>query len=455
MTKLKTLIAFMVVYALSLSAAVPNLVVRADLDGPVDVIHTQYILRALEQAKEKNAALFLLVMDTPGGLGSSMEQIIKKILSSPMPVAVFVYPPGARAASAGFFILISADIAAMAPGTRTGAAHPIFSFAGMPIGGDTPKGKAKKTKASPSSSSSILLEKVTQDILASIRSVAGIRGRNIKMALAAVKESKSYSNKEALKGKIIDLEANSVPDLLKKLKGREVTRIDGTKTTLEIDHPRVERVNMTEREKFLALITNPNIAFLLGLAGLILLYVEITHTGLVIPGVVGALSLLLAIMGFSYLPITVTGVLLIALAMGLFIAELNIPGFGVLGGLGIVSLALGGIMLVKRTDLGVSVDISVAIGAAAGFGALFLFLSFLVLRSIKQKAQTGWETLVNATGTALTNLNPKGQILLKGEYWKAVASTEIQKDSPVRVVRIDGLTAYVEPIKEETWESKS
>lgn len=448
MIKYSLIVLFLILQVTTASATVPNLVVRADLDGPVDVIHTQYILRALKQAKARDAALFLLVMDTPGGLGSSMEQITKKILASPMPVAVFVYPPGARGASAGFYILISADIAAMAPGTRTGAAHPIFSFAGMPIGGDKPQDKAKKDKGS--SSGSILMEKVTQDILASIRSVAGIRGRNVKMCMDAVKESKSYSDEEALKGKVIDLKANSVPDLLKKLKGREITRIDGTKTMLQLDNPRVEHVDMTAREKFLAMITNPNIAFLLGLAGLILLYVEITHTGLVIPGVVGALSLLLAIMGFSYLPVSITGVLLIALALGLFIAELKIPGFGILGGLGIVSLALGGIMLVKRTSLGVGVDISVAIGAAAGFGVLFLLLSFLVLRTIKQKKATGWEALINVTGTALTDLVPNGQILLKGEYWKAIASSEIQKGSPVRVVRIDGLTAYVEPIKEES-----
>jgi len=448
MIKYSLIVLFLILQVTTASATVPNLVVRADLDGPVDVIHTQYILRALKQAKARDAALFLLVMDTPGGLGSSMEQITKKILASPMPVAVFVYPPGARGASAGFYILISADIAAMAPGTRTGAAHPIFSFAGMPIGGDKPQDKAKKDKVS--SSGSILMEKVTQDILASIRSVAGIRGRNVKMCMDAVKESKSYSDEEALKGKVIDLKANSVPDLLKKLKGREITRIDGTKTMLQLDNPRVEHVDMTAREKFLAMITNPNIAFLLGLAGLILLYVEITHTGLVIPGVVGALSLLLAIMGFSYLPVSITGVLLIALALGLFIAELKIPGFGILGGLGIVSLALGGIMLVKRTSLGVGVDISVAIGAAAGFGVLFLLLSFLVLRTIKQKKATGWEALINVTGTALTDLVPNGQILLKGEYWKAIASSEIQKGSPVRVVRIDGLTAYVEPIKEES-----
>ena len=455
MIKRILLIIFIVLQAASLCASTTNLVVRADLNGPVDVIHTQYILRAMKEAVDKKAGLFLLVMDTPGGLGSAMEKITKKILASPMPVAVFIYPPGARGASAGFFILISADIAAMAPGTRTGAAHPILEFGGIPIGGDKLRPKAKKDKPASSSSGSILLEKVTQDILASIRAVAGTRGRNVKMCVAAVKDSKSYSVKEALEGKIIDIEAKSVQDLLKQIKGREITRIDGTKTTLTMDSPRVEKVKMTAREQFLAFITNPNVAFLLGLIGLILLYVEVTHTGLVLPGVVGALSLLLAIMGFSYLPVTVTGLLLIALAMGLFVAELKIPGFGVLGGLGIVSLALGGIMLVKRTDLGVSVDIYVAIGAAAGFGILFLFLSFLVLRSLKQKAQTGNETLVGKKATALTDLNPKGQVMLNGEYWKAVASTDVVEGAPVRVVKIDGLTAYVEPIEEEKWESKS
>ncbi len=445
---------FVLIQAITANADVPGLVVRADLDGPVDVVHTQYILRAMQRARDKDASLFLLVMDTPGGLGSSMSRIIKKILASPMPVAVFVYPPGARGASAGFFILISADIAAMAPGTRTGAAHPILSFGGMPIGGDTPRPKGAKDKKDSGGSTSILLEKVTQDILASIRSIAGLRGRNIDMCLAAVQQSKSYSDTEALKGKVIDLRANSVRDLLKQINGRKVKRIDGSTTVLQLDHPQIERVKMTARERFLALITNPNVAFLLGLAGLILLYVEITHTGLVIPGVAGALSLLLAIMGFSYLPISVTGVLLIVLAMGLFIAELKMPGFGILGGLGIVSLALGGIMLVKRTDLGVSVDVSVAIGAAAGFGVLFLFLSYLVLRSFRQRPRTGKDTLIGAQATALTDLSPRGQVLLNGEYWKAVASGHVPEGAPVRVVRVDGLTVYVEPIQEETWESK-
>jgi len=224
-----------------------NLVVRADLDGPVDVIHTEYLLRAMDVAEKKGAALFLLVMDTPGGLAQSMERIIKRILGASMPVAVFVYPPGARGASAGFFILISADIAAMAPGTRTGAAHPIMSFGGMPIGGGQKKKTAddKKNTGETGDSTAILMEKVTQDILASLRAVAQRRGRNIDMCVQAVKDSKSFSDDEALKGHVIDLRAKSVDDLLKQINGMEITRIDGTKAALTLDRPTVEKVPMT------------------------------------------------------------------------------------------------------------------------------------------------------------------------------------------------------------------
>ena len=438
------LVLTILVFSSQLSSA--PLVIRADLDGPIDVIHTQYVLRALDEAIKKDASLFLVVLDTPGGLGKSMQKIIKRFLSAPMPVVVYVYPPGSRAASAGFFILISADVAAMAPGTRTGAAHPILEFGGMPVGS---KKKEEKEGKDTGDSTEILLEKVTQDVLAYIRSIARIRGRDVDLAVKAVTQSKSYSDEEALKGKLIDLRASDVQELLKELDGHEVKRVSGKTAVLHTANAVVEKVPMTFREKALSLITDPNVAFLLGLLGLVLLYVEITHTGLVVPGVVGGICLLLAVMGFSYLPINVTGVLLIALAFGLFIAELKMPGFGIMGTLGIVSLALGAIMLVNKTDLGVSVDLTTAVSGAVAFGVIFLFLSYLVLKSHRRRKMAGREEIIGAVGEALTDLDPEGKVLVQGTYWTARAAERIPKGAPVRVKEIKGLKLLVEPAKEE------
>ncbi len=419
-------------------------IVRADLDGPVDVIHAEYLVRAIDRANQENANAFLLVIDTPGGLGSSMQKIIKRMLTSDVPVIAYVYPPGSRAASAGFFILISADIAAMAPGTRTGAAHPILEFGGMPVGGGDKK-KGDKDKKDEGNSSSILMHKVTEDVLAYIRSITTLRGRNSKMAVAAVKDSKSYSDEEALKGNIIDLRAGSVDELLDRLEDRQIKMISGRQITLHTKGAIVKDVPMTFRERFLSLITNPNLAFLLGIAGLVLIYVEITHTGLILPGVLGAISLLLAVMGFSYLPINVTGVIFIILAFGLFIVELKMPGFGIFGTLGIVSLAFGAIMLVKKTEIGVSIDTSVAIAGAVAFGVVFLFLSYLVLKALKRPKLAGTQELVGMVGEALTDINPKGKVLVQGTYWNAESDTPISKGQEIVVERVDGLNLKVKP----------
>ena len=441
---MKKLPVVLFIIGLGLAVRARPVVVRADLDGPVDVIHAEYLVRAMEVANQEKADAFLLVIDTPGGLGSSMQKIIKRMLTSDVPVIAYVYPPGSRAASAGFFILISADIAAMAPGTRTGAAHPILEFGGMPVGGGEKK-KGDKEKKEEGDSSSILMHKVTEDVLAYIRSITTLRGRNGKLAVAAVKDSKSYSDEEALKGNIIDLRAPSIDDLLNRVDGRQIKMVSGRQITLHTKGAIIKDVPMTFRERFLSLITNPNLAFLLGIAGLVLIYVEITHTGLILPGVLGAISLLLAVMGFSYLPINVTGVIFIILAFGLFIVELKMPGFGIFGTLGIVSLAFGAIMLVKKTEIGVSIDTSVAIAGAVAFGVVFLFLSYLVLKAMKRPKLAGTQELVGMVGEALTDINPKGKVLVQGTYWNAVSDTPISKGQEIIVEGVEGLKLKVKP----------
>ncbi len=425
---------------------------KAVVDAPINAIQVEYVARALDQAERERSDLFLLVLNTPGGLADSMEQIISRILVSRVPVCAYVFPPGGRAASAGFFILVSADVAAMAPGTRTGAAHPILSIGGvLPVGepSSEPEKGSRDDKPEGAKSgggqASVLLEKVRQDAQAFLRAITERRGRNQQAAELAVTESRSYSDQEAMDQGLIDLVAASEVDLLVRLDGREVTMLDGEVRVLSTAAAPIVTVEKTFREKALEALTNPNVAFLLAVVGAILLYVEITHAGMVLPGVVGGILLLLAVMGFSFLPINATGVLLILTGLGLFVAEVFVQGFGILGVAGAVCLALGAIMLVDLPERELSVDPFLAVGAAVALGVISIFLMSLALKALRRRTVTGLEGLVGLQGQVVTPLEPSGKVLIHGEYWKAAASRPLPKGARVRCVGVDGLVLRVEP----------
>jgi membrane-bound serine protease (ClpP class) len=406
-------------------------VLELKIDGEVEPILATYIAEGITDATNRHASLVLITMDTPGGLSDSMKDIIQHILASQVPVAVYVYPTGARGASAGFFILLSADIAAMAPGTHTGAASPIIGVGGYPVAIDE-----------------TLRRKITNDAQAFLRSFAEKRGRNPKLAETAVTDAKAFTEKEALDGKLIDLVANSEDDLLRQLNGREVTRFDGSKTKLALENPVRVPFELSPRQKFLSRIVQPDIFFILLILGVLGLYTEFTHPGVVAPGVVGGICMVLALYAMHILPVNLAGVFLIILALALFILEAKFTSHGVLAAGGIVSMLLGAMFLIRSPLTAGGVSLGVALSVTLPFAALTVFLMRLVLRSRSWKNQTGREEMIGAQGTVVTPLpgGAEGMIRVHGELWRAISSQPVPEGKPVRVVKMDGLKLYVEPV---------
>jgi membrane-bound serine protease (ClpP class) len=400
------------------------------ITGEVEPILATYIDEGIADAQHRNASLILISMDTPGGLSDSMQDIVQHILSSPVPVAVYVSPAGARGASAGFYILLSADVAAMAPGTRTGAASPLINIGGYPVAIDD-----------------TLRRKITNDAAAFLRSFTEKRGRNPTLAETAVSDAKAFTEKEALDGKLIDLIASSDADLLHQLDGRQITRFDGTKMKLTLTNPVLTPFELSGRQKFLARIVEPDVFFLLLIVGVLGLYTEFTHPGLVAPGVIGGISLVLALFAMHILPVNIAGVFLIALALALFILEAKYTSHGVLLAGGIVAMLLGAMFLIRSPLTSGGVSLGVAVAVTLPFAVLTVFLMRLVLRSRKWKSATGREELLGEEGTVVSALEAgiEGMIRIHGELWRAVSAHPVAQGSPVRVVRIDGLTLYVEP----------
>lgn len=402
------------------------------LDGPVDQIRAQHVINAIGQAEPDRCSLILLEIDTPGGLGSSMKDIIGSILNAPVPVLVYVTPRGAHAASAGFFILVAADVAAMAEGTNTGAAHPLLA-----LGGIFPLPEDEKTRP--------LLEKVQNDMRAYLRSIVNQRGRNVEAAVAAVDENASYTAGEAREKNLIELIAKDRDDLLRQLNGRKVKLFGGRETTLQTTGQAVEMVEMSLREKLLAALSSPDLAVLLALAGVLGLFFEFSHPGFIAPGVIGGICLILSVLGFSFLPVNYVGVILIIMAIAFFIAEIKVQGFGVLGAGGIVCLVLGFMMLIDSPDPGLSINPGIIWGIVLPVGAIILFLTRLVIKAMQQRPATGPQALAIERGTVITELNPHGRIFIHGEYWEAesVSGETIPVHSTVEVVRIEGLRMWV------------
>jgi len=407
------------------------LVLELSLDGEVGPILATYIDEGLADAAKRHAALVLITMDTPGGLSDSMKDMIEHILVSPVPVAVYVSPTGGRGASAGFYILLSADIAAMAPGTHAGAASPIIV-----IGGYIPQ------------IDEVYRKKINQDAMAFLRSFTERRGRNPELAEKGITESKAFTEKEALDGKMIDLIVNSPDELLRQLDGRTIKRFDGTQVTLALKNPVRTPFELSVRQRFLARIVEPDVFFVLLILGVLGLYTEFTHPGVVAPGVIGGICLILALYAMHFLPVNFAGLFLIVLSLAFFILEAKAPSHGVLALGGVVSMFLGALFLIRSPLTSGGVSLGVALAATVPFGVLAVILMRLVLRSRQWKSATGKEELIGERGVAMARLDSgaEGMIRVHGELWRAESSQPVQAGETVRVLRVEGLKLFVEPV---------
>lgn len=406
-------------------------VYKLQLKGPIDTISDEYITDSFNRIeKAGNARLIIIELDTPGGLDSSMRSIIKRILNSPVPVAVFVTPRGSRAGSAGFYITISADIAAMSQDTNMGSAHPVSATGG----------EISKT----------MNEKITNDAVAYIKSISKNKKRNIEFCIKAVTESKNYSADDCLANNLIDFIAEDTDELLDKIEGRVISKHKDQSVKLEnLRSETLVIIEMSGRQKFLRMITNPNLAYFLLLFGIAGLYIEFTHPGGVIPGVLGGISLLLAFLAFQVLPINFIGILLILLAVGLFIAEIKVQGFGVLGIGGIVAFFLGSLILIDSPIPEMKPALSLIIPLSISFGVIFLFLTYKVFHAMRSRVKTGIESLTGRIGTAKTQITKmSGKVFVHGEWWNAVSyfDEQIPEGSKVRIEKIDDFTLKVSKV---------
>jgi len=400
-------------------------VIAVNVDGMVHPITAEIVGSAVAQAKQENASLVLIRLNTPGGLMDAMRETIEKIVSSPIPVVTYVAPSGGRAASAGFFLLESGDIAAMAPGTNTGAAHPVVMGTEM---------------------DAVMKQKLENDAAAYLRSICSKRGRNSVLAETAVRESKSFTEREALDQHLADLVAPNDRALLAALDGRVVTRFDGSSQTLHTAGAVIEEYEKSLRQKIVSAIADPNIALVLLVIGALGIYVEFSSPGLIAPGVIGAIMVLLGLSAMSVLPINWLGAALMLLAFTLFGLEVKIASHGILGVGGAVAMVLGAVMLIDSPVPELRIHWSTAIALALPFSAITVFLLSLVLRARRNKVETGREGMIGQTGAALTELAPEGTVFVHGEYWDAVSASPLPAGAQVRVTAIDHLKLTVEPV---------
>jgi membrane-bound serine protease (ClpP class) len=419
---------FVAVFVLLLAAPLSAQVVKVTIDDMIHPISDEVIGRAIDYARNNHADAVLIELSTPGGLVDSTRSIVSKILSSPVPVIVYVAPTGARAASAGFFILEAADIAAMAPGTNAGAAHPVT------IGGGD--------KMDP-----VMKEKMENDAAAFMRSYTGKRGRNSEVAESAVRQSKSFTDQEAMQQHLIDIVARDRDDLLRQLDGRTVTRFDGSKVILHVAGKPLHDAPYSLKERILSFIMDPNVAFVLLAVGMLALYAEFNHPGAVVPGVVGFIFILLAVFALNILPTNYAALALILLAFAFFALEAKYSAHGVLGLGGIVALTLGGLLLVDGPVPAMRVHLSTALAVSVPLGLITVFLMTLVVKARRKKSMTGVEGLVGAVGVARSPLSPEGKVFIQGELWNAVSPVAIGVGEPVRVRDVEGLLLHVEPAK--------
>ena len=415
------LLLFLLLAASAASADVLKIVIQ-------DAIHpvtAEYISRAIETAAAEHDQALLIEINTPGGFLDSTDQIIHAILTSPVPVVIYVAPTGARAASAGLFILQAADVAAMAPGTHTGAAHPVTVF-----------GKPDDT----------MMKKIENDAAAQMRSVVSKRGRNVDMAESAVRESKSYTEQEALEKKLVDYVARDEQDLFRQIAGRPVQRFDGGTITLNLVGQPVQDFPMTLKQRILSYIVDPNVLYVILAIGALCLYFEFNHPGAVVPGTIGVIFLLFAAFAMHLLPIRYAALAMILVAFALFAAEAKFASHGVLTAGGIVLLTLGALLLVDSPIPEFRVHLFTALAVSIPLGLITAFLMSIALRARRNKIVTGNEGLIGETGVAQTALTPAGKVFVHGELWDAVSPVPIAAGERVAVRQVDGLTLQVDPL---------
>ena len=411
---------------LASAAGASQRVVILTLSDSIQPASLRYLERGLDTADAGGAAVAIIELNTPGGLLSSLRQMTTAITMARRPVVVYVTPSGAQAASAGFFLLMAADVAAMAPGTNAGAAHPVAGEG------------AELTKT--------MAEKVTNDASALIRSLATQRGRSSEWAEKAVRKSLAYTEREALENKLIDVVANDRGELLRWLNGREVKRFGGQTEKLDTSAAEIVVVEPSTSDKLLSVIAHPNIAYLLLLLGMVGIYFELSHPGVVLPGVLGGVSILLALFALSVLPVNYVGVLLILLGIGFFVLEVKVASYGLLTFAGLTSFVLGSLMLIRSPFPALRVGLEVVLPTALAVAFVVMFLLTRVLKSHRERPITGVEGLIGEVGETVVALAPSGKVFVHGEYWDAVSGATVDVGARVRVVKVDGKRLAVEPV---------
>lgn len=407
---------------LALPLTVRATVLRISLNDMIHPISDEYIGRALAEAARSNDSAVVIELTTPGGLLDSTRSIVEKLMTSKVPVIIYVSPTGSRAASAGFFLLEAADIAAMAPGTNTGAAHPVLMGEKM---------------------DEVMKTKMENDAAAFMRTIATRRGRNVAVAESAVRQSKSFTEDEALQQHLIDYIAPNLPALLKAAEGKQIKRYDGTVFTLHVGGA-VRTYDMSLKERLLSMIMDPNIAFLLFALGSLAIFAELNHPGAVIPGVVGVISILLALFALNLLPTRYAALALLIAAFALFALEAKYATHGVLGIGGMICMVLGALFLVDGPIPEMRVHLLTALIVSVPIGVITIFLMTLALRARRGRVTTGSEGMIGEIGVARTQLEPSGKVFVHGELWNATAKTAVAAGSRVRVAGVDGLQLIVE-----------
>jgi len=420
----EAVVRLLIACALAISAVAAPRIIAVDFDGMIHPISAEILGRAIAQAEREQAAAVLIRLNTPGGLLEATRLINQKILASRVPVIAYVGPSGARAASAGFFILEASDVAAMAPGTNTGAASPVLMGQQM---------------------DPVMRSKIENDTAASLRGMVAKRGRNSELAEKAVREAKAFTEREALDQNLIDLVAPSERELFKQLEGREVTRFSGEKVRLQLGAAEVVDYRKSIRESIISSIADPNIGFILLILGALGIYIEFSSPGLIAPGVIGGIMALLGLSALSVLPINWTGAALLILAIALFILEAKFTSHGILGAGGAAAMVLGAMLLIDAPPE-FRIRFSTAAAVALPFAIITTMLVTLVIRARRNKVLTGASGMLLEIGEVRTPLAPRGKVFVHGEYWDAESLTPLETGARVRVVAIEGLLLKVEPL---------
>lgn len=414
--------------------------VLLEIEGPIGPATVDYIERSLKKAQEKRAALVILRIDTPGGLDTAMRDIIQEIIASPLPIIGFVSPGGARAASAGAYILVACHIAVMAPATNIGAATPV-QIGGLPGQGEP------ATRPSRGESGNAMHKKIINDAVAYIRGLAQMRGRNADWAESAVREAASVSAEKALALNVIDLMATDIADLLRKIDGRQVNML-GQELQLDTAHLSIERIEPDWRSRLLAIITNPNVAYILMLVGVYGLIYEFANPGMILPGVAGTICLVLALYAFQVLPINYAGLALMLLGIGFMVGEVFVPSFGALGIGGVIAFVIGSVMLLETDIPGYGISVPLIGFFSLLSASLLMFVLAMAIKARQRPVVSGMEELIGAEGIVLDDFETTGRIRIHSESWEAQSSAPMHAGQKVRVTAINGLHLTIEPVKQ-------